>query len=164
MKFRYLLLSILIVVALVSAAPAVELEENPLGSVPPDDPRMESYSHGGYWLFFIGSLWVVHRFLVTIPPDYFQQEHNLLESWKDSHPVLRWTLIVGKNLLGGLLVVAGTVMLFTPGQGVLAVLLGLSLVDVPGKRALERRIVQRRGVLSVVNRLRARAKQSPLEF
>jgi len=110
--------------------------------------------------FLVGSVWVVHRFLVTIPPDYFQQEHRLLEGWNDSHPVLRGALIFGKNLLGGLLVV----MLFTPGQGILAVLLGLSLVDVPGKRTLERRLIQRTSVLRVVNHLRSRAAQPPLEF
>ncbi len=73
-------------------------------------------------------------------------------------------LIIGKNLLGGLLIVAGLIMLVTPGQGVLSILLGLVLVDVPGKRKVERKIIERKSVLKVVNRLRARAGQPPLEF
>ena len=118
----------------------------------------------GSIVVLIGTLWAGHHFLVTIPPDYFQHDHKRLEILKDAHPALRWTLIIGKNLLGGLLIVAGLVMLVTPGQGVLSILLGLVLVDVPGKRKVERKIIERKSVLKVVNRLRARAGQPPLEF
>jgi len=43
-----------------SAAPETvppKMSENPLGPIPPDDPRMESYSHGGYVLYAIGTIW-----------------------------------------------------------------------------------------------------------
>ena len=33
------------------------LVENPLGEVPPDDPKMESYSHGNYLLQLVRPLW-----------------------------------------------------------------------------------------------------------
>jgi hypothetical protein len=55
-------------------------------------------------------------------------------------------------------------MIFTPGQGILSLLLGLTLIDIPGKRTLERKIIQRPSVLRVVNHLRARADKPPLEF
>ncbi len=115
-------------------------------------------------VMLVASMWIAHRFLTTIPPDYFRHEHKRYDRFKHLHPALRWTLILGKNLLGGLLILAGIVMIFTPGQGVLSLLLGLVLVDVPGKRTLERKIIQRPSVLKVVNRLRARAGQRPLEF
>ena len=38
-----------------AAAPV--MEEHPLGDVPPDDPRMESYSHGNYILGVVDFLW-----------------------------------------------------------------------------------------------------------
>jgi len=110
------------------------------------------------------SVWAVRHFLLTIPADYFTQEHRPLERWRDVHPVLRRALIIGKNLLGAMLVVAGVVMLFTPGQGALALLLGVSLLDIPGKRAIERRIVERPSVLKLVNSMRAKANRPPLEF
>jgi hypothetical protein len=113
---------------------------------------------------FIGSLWIAHYFLVTIPADYFASSHNRFEPWHDSRPLLRWTVLVAKNLLGVLLIMGGLVMFFTPGQGILTLLLGLALVDIPGKRAVERKIIQRPSVLKVVNRLRARAHQPPLRF
>jgi hypothetical protein len=118
----------------------------------------------GSIVVLIGTLWAGHRFLVTIPPDYFQHDHKRLEILDGANPALRWSVIIAKNLLGGVLIVAGLVMLLTPGQGVLSILLGLVLVDVPGKRKLERKIIKRKSVLKVVNRLRARAGQKPLEF
>jgi STE24 endopeptidase len=33
------------------------LVDNPLGEIPPDDPKMESYSHGNYVLYLVDSLW-----------------------------------------------------------------------------------------------------------
>ena len=115
-------------------------------------------------VMLVGTLWAGHRFLTTIPADFFRHEHKRFALWQDSHPVWRWSVIVAKNLLGGLLILAGLVMLITPGQGVLSILLGLALVDVPGKRTLERKILQRPTVLKLVNRLRARSGQPPLEF
>jgi hypothetical protein len=128
--------------------------------------------HAGFTAFVIVSwiallvfsLWAVRHFLLTIPADYFTHEHQPLERWRDYHPVLRRVLIVGKNALGAILFAAGVVMLFTPGQGVLAMLLGVSLLDVPGKRAVERYIVQRPSVLRLVNALRAKADRAPLRF
>ena len=80
------------------------------------------------------------------------------------HPAWRWTLAIAKNLFGALLVVLGVVMIFTPGQGLLALVLGISLLDIPGKRALERRLIQQPKVLGVINRMRARAGRPPLVF
>jgi hypothetical protein len=118
----------------------------------------------GSIVFVIVSLWAVHRFLVTIPPDYFHHEHKRFDRWRDSRPALRYSVLVGKNALGGVLVLLGLVMLFTPGQGVLSILLGLSLLDIPGKRTLERKLIRQEGVLKVVNHLRARRGQPPLVF
>jgi hypothetical protein len=55
-------------------------------------------------------------------------------------------------------------MFFTPGQGILTLLLGMSLVDVPGKQRLMRKLIRRPRVLKVINRLRAKADQPPLEI
>jgi Putative transmembrane protein (PGPGW) len=110
----------------------------------------------------VASVLMVHYFLITIPADYFAREHKPLERWRNLHPALRVTLLVVKNVVGALLIVVGVVMFVTPGQGMLTVLLGLTLVDFPGKRALERRIIERPIVLKVVNRLRTRANRPPL--
>jgi hypothetical protein len=81
------------------------------------------------------------------------------------HPLLRLGGIVGKNLAGTLLIIIGFVMALpgVPGQGFLTMLIGLTLVDFPGKRRLERALVRRPAVLGAVNKLRARFNRSALE-
>ncbi|MGD9723097.1 MAG: PGPGW domain-containing protein [Pirellulales bacterium] len=115
-------------------------------------------------VIFIVSVWVAYRFMLAIPADYFAQKHKRLDPWRDSHPALRYTVLVVKNVVGAVLIVLGLIMLVTPGQGLLSLLIGLSLVDIPGKQALQRRIIQRKEVLRVVNHLRRRAGKPPLEF
>jgi len=44
----------------------------------------------------------------------------------------------------------------------IAVLAGITLMDLPGKRALERRLIALPLVLTVINRLRARHGRPPL--
>lgn len=112
----------------------------------------------------VGSLWICHYVLITIPPDYFGKKHKPFEQWRTSKPALWWTVMIAKNLVGGLLIVAGLIMFVTPGQGILTLLLGVSLMDFPGKWALERKIIGQPAVLKLINRLRSRAQQPPLEL
>ncbi|HEX3726508.1 MAG TPA: PGPGW domain-containing protein [Pirellulales bacterium] len=115
-------------------------------------------------LLLVGTLWAVRWYLISIPPDHFAPEHTPLGAWRRSHPALRWAVLVAKNLCGVLLALVGVIMLVTPGPGWFALLLGLSLVDLPGKRAVEQWIVQRPPILRAINHLRARAAQPALEF
>ena len=55
-------------------------------------------------------------------------------------------------------------MLALPGQGVLTILAGLALLDFPGKRALELKILKRPSILGAVNWLRERRGREPLRF
>jgi hypothetical protein len=103
-------------------------------------------------------------YVVAIPADNFALGHKRLDAWRDSHPALRWTVLVAKNLLGFLMILAGMTMIVTPGPGWLAIILGLGLVDVPGKRHLERRIIQAPGIRQMVDRARAKAGKPPLVF
>jgi hypothetical protein len=50
-------------------------------------------------------------------------------------------LIVVKNILGFILFLAGIVMIFLPGQGLLTILLGILLLSFPGKRRLVKYLV-----------------------
>jgi hypothetical protein len=51
-----------------------------------------------------------------------------------------------------------------PGQGLLTILIALILLDFPGKRSLERRIIARPKVLRAVNGLRTKAGRPPLHL
>jgi Putative transmembrane protein (PGPGW) len=112
----------------------------------------------------VGSLWICRYVLITIPPDYFNRPHKHFEHWRTARPALWWSVMIGKNAIGALLIVTGLIMFFTPGQGILTLLFGISLVDFPGKHALLLKLVRRPSVLMLINRLRARADRAPLEI
>jgi hypothetical protein len=111
----------------------------------------------------IVSLLIAGYFLVQISPTYFQDSHSR-EFWVDRHRLLRLPARISKNILGALLVVLGILLALpgVPGQGLITVLVGLVLLDLPGKRRLERRIVSRPRVLRAINGLRKRFDRAPL--
>jgi len=100
-----------------------------------------------------------------MPADHFTRPRTAPNHVRQ-HPVLRIVLRVTKNVAGVILLAAGLVMAIpmVPGPGVLFILLGLSLTDIPGKRALGRYIVSRPLVLRPINTLRARWNRPPLQL
>ncbi len=101
-------------------------------------------------------------FVARIPPDYFSHPHRHRLSAQAGHPLVLLFLAAVKNLLGALFLLAGLVMLFTPGQGLLTMLVGLMLMNYPGKYRLERWLVTRPRVLQALNWIRARTGHPPL--
>jgi hypothetical protein len=71
--------------------------------------------------------------------------------------------MVAKNVLGVGLVVLGLIMALpgVPGQGLLTMFIGIVLLDLPGKRAFERRIIAKPTILHACNRLRLRFGKKP---
>jgi len=74
--------------------------------------------------------------------------------------------VVGKNIAGVLLVVLGIVLSLpgVPGQGLLTVLLGVMLLDFPGRHRLEQKLLSRPSIANAINRLRGRFDKPPLEL
>src|SRR6266508_6127187 len=91
---------------------------------------------------FTISLAIVSFILVKIPPDYFHKDRPR-DLWSDRHPAVRLLGLFSKNLLGVVLVVLGILLSIpgVPGQGLLTILLGIMLLDFPGKLGLEHKIV-----------------------
>ncbi|MEP6569703.1 MAG: hypothetical protein ABJC10_08020 [Acidobacteriota bacterium] len=110
-----------------------------------------------FLITFAISLGIVAFIMVNIPPDYFRKERPR-EFWVNRHPAVRLLGILVKNLLGVALVVLGIILSIpgVPGQGILTILLGIMLLDFPGKRDLEHRLVSRPRVLYAINKLRHR--------
>jgi len=108
------------------------------------------------------SFFAVGAVLARIPADYFVNPAARLPI--DRHPVLKVLVVVGRNLLGYVLVALGVVLSLpgVPGQGVLTILMGVMLIDLPGKHRVARWLVTRRPVLAAVNRMRARVGREPL--
>lgn len=121
----------------------------------------------GAGLFVLSSLLslaAVTAVLVALPAGYFRGAETSAP-WP-SAPLLRAVWRIGKNLLGLALVGLGLLLSLPgiPGQGLLTVLIGVILLDLPGKRGVERRLVARPAVLRTINRLRARFNRPPMEL
>jgi hypothetical protein len=113
---------------------------------------------------FVGSLILIPVLCVRMGDDYFMPHRDKDETLAGRHPTIRWTGLILKNVIGLLLVAAGLAMLFLPGQGVLTMVIGIMMMNFPGKRRLELRLIRLPGVLRAINYLRARAKHPPLQL
>lgn len=113
---------------------------------------------------FLGTLLVVPWMLVRLPANYFRRQRKQRVPMRFQHPAVRLVLLVGKNLLGGFFVVMGVAMLVLPGQGLLTILIGLILLDFPGKFRVQRYLVTRRPVWRGINWLRERAGRPRLRL
>src|SRR5262249_19574684 len=71
---------------------------------------------------------------------------------------------VARNVLGAGLIGAGVAMLVLPGQGILTILIGVSIIDLPLKRRVLRRLLQQPKIQEGVQRLRSKAGKPPLVF
>jgi len=116
------------------------------------------------WLFAlsIGSLLLTIVLLpvvvVRLPADHFVADRRERQARRG---VVGWCWRVLKNLLGAVFALAGVAMLLLPGQGLLTILIGLLLLDFPGKRALELRLLRRPALRGFLDRMRARRGVPP---
>jgi hypothetical protein len=110
---------------------------------------------GVFVLTFVVSLGAVAAVVVRLPANYFREDY--MSPLAEQHPIVRWTGVILKNVLGTLLVLLGLFLSLPgiPGQGLLTILIGVMLLSFPGKRRLERRLVSRPSVLAAINALRA---------
>ena len=117
-------------------------------------------SIGSGMAFALGAIavpWIV----VNMPSDTFSRQRP---SWLDHQPAaIRVPLRLLKNVVAVALVVVGIAMLVLPGQGIVAILLGVMLCDFPGKRILQRWILAKPTVLNSLNWLRQKFSKPPLD-
>lgn len=108
-----------------------------------------------------GSVILAPIIIAQLPADYFQEQpRRPREESRRAHPLLHYTVASIKNLLGAALIVVGAVMVPFPGQGLLTMIVGLGIVDLPGKHRLVTAIVRRPAVLRSLNWIRAKSHKS----
>jgi len=120
---------------------------------------------GGLWLgvaisavLAVGSIALVAYIVVHWRSDHFKH-HVPGTPPEPQHPLAA----VAKNVAGVVLVLLGLVMALPgiPGQGILTMIVGLTLIDFPGKRGMERRLIGRPRILHAINRLRGGVPRAP---
>ena len=118
-------------------------------------------------LIFVGSfllnLAIVSVILVKLPKDHFAKNRKT-KFWDGPNPALHAAKVIGKNLLGVILVALGVVLSLpgVPGQGLLTILLGVMLLDFPGRERLEQKLLSKPSIVNTINKLRGRFGKPPL--
>ncbi|MCA1818421.1 MAG: hypothetical protein LC746_18945 [Acidobacteria bacterium] len=135
----------------------------------------EKWAHVTWTQVLYGALLFVGTFVVTtaivffivvkLPADYFspRNRRKFMARW---NPAARWAAIAGKNVLGLALVAAGVVLSLpgVPGPGLVTILLGVMLLDFPGKRKLQLKIVRQKNVRRELDRIRKKFGKQPFEL
>jgi len=118
---------------------------------------------GGYLASAVLSLGLAGAVVVLLPAEYFR---NAGRRPRPGRPAVSLAGRIARNLIGVVLVAAGVILALPgmPGQGLVTLVLGLMLLDIPGRRRLARRLLGRGAVLSRLNRLRARFGRPPLRL
>ena len=122
----------------------------------------------GLFIFVAGfllSIAAVILVLVRLPVHYFCGP-DPPPFWPDGPAWARWTARIVKNLAGAILIALGLLLSLPgiPGPGLLTILIGLMLLDLPAKRSLEKKIIARPAIFRTVNRLRSYFHRPPLEL
>jgi archaellum biogenesis protein FlaJ (TadC family) len=112
---------------------------------------------------FVLSLILVPMMVVRIPSDYFSYKKRHPKKPEKYPPAIRIVLLVLKNILGIVLILAGMLMLVLPGQGLFTMFVGIMMMNFPGKYKLERWIVARGPILKSINWMRRQAGHEPLK-
>ncbi len=110
----------------------------------------------------VASMIIVPVLVVRMQADYFLAERDAEQSMGVRHPAWRVTGVALKNFAGALLVIGGLLMCVLPGQGLLTILIGLAVMDFPGKRKLELWLIRRKPVHWAIDKMRQKAARPPL--
>jgi len=105
-------------------------------------------------VMLVVSLVAIPWYLCRLPESYL-----VLDPKPQAHGLTKRVL---KNLAGGVLVLLGVLMLVLPGQGLLTIFVGLTLLDFPKKREWIKRLLLRPRLFKIINSIRERLGHPPL--
>ncbi|MEN8190893.1 MAG: PGPGW domain-containing protein [Thermodesulfobacteriota bacterium] len=113
---------------------------------------------------FLISLLIIPFLLTRASKEYFLVHIGHHEEEECDRGAICPVLSVIRNILGGILLAAGIAMLFLPGQGILTILLALTLLDLPGKEKLLAWAISKPSIQHGLNWIREKAHKEPFLF
>jgi purine-cytosine permease-like protein len=105
------------------------------------------------------SIFITPYVIINIPEDYFISKRRVPKKGI----VYLFTRIV-KNLFGLFVGLIGLIMIFTPGQGLLFLLIGFIMLNFPGKYRLEKKLIKNKRIYIMINKIRKRHNQPPIRL
>ena len=113
---------------------------------------------------FLGSLVAVPWLIGRLPADYFLTHWQRVDERRRQHPLAQLLVPLLRNLAGGVLLLAGVAMLLLPGQGLLTMVIGLCVMDFPGKRRLLDWMVEKQAIQQGLHWIRRKRGKEGLVF
>jgi hypothetical protein len=115
-------------------------------------------------LTFVGSLIVIPWLVLRMHAEYFIRHRQEVIERHKRHPVLTIIILLIRNSFGFFLLASGVIMLLLPGQGILTMVIGLSLMDFPGKHRLTDRVMRNKELQHSLNWIRRKGHKKELVF
>jgi hypothetical protein len=109
-------------------------------------------------LTIIASIVLVPLFIKHIPIDYFTNSKYHQIKLNNAYNIAKFIL---RNILGLLLIIAGIIMLLTPGKGIISIIIGLFLMQFKGKYKLEKKLIQNDATFKTLNWIREKTNKKP---
>lgn len=114
----------------------------------------------GSFVYLVAFLLLMPFIASKIPKDYFSSAQK--KSYAPKNLILYLIYKVIKNLIGLSFFVVGLLLLLTPGQGIIGILIGSLLLDYPGKYRFQRWLINKKPVLDGLNWLRKIGGAEPI--
>jgi len=109
----------------------------------------------------IASLALAPLAIARLPVDYFQPDRPPRKLPEGRQPLVHSTLTALRNVFGIFLIVAGAAMVVLPGQGLLTMVVGVAVLDFPGKHDMVNALGRRPVVMRSLNWIRAKTHKPP---
>ena len=128
---------------------------------------IEQYGYLLKWLGIVSivtftvSLLLIPWLIRKLPEDHFLQKKKKPVAKNIFQRSFHLFLQCSRNILGFILLLAGIIMLFLPGQGILTMLLGLSMLDFPGKHRFITTLLRRSEIRQALNWVRKKTGRAP---
>lgn len=113
---------------------------------------------------FLISLLAIPLLIARLSADYFLTHEKLVHERHKRHPAIALAILIIRNSLGAILLLAGIAMLILPGQGLLTIIIAISLIDVPGKQKMLNQIIRRHSIQQALNWIRHKTGHEPFRF
>ena len=111
-------------------------------------------------VMFVASIFLIPKFLKNMPIDYFINPKYHQVEVKGFKQIM---IFIIKNIIGLFFIIIGVIMIFTPGQGVISIIIGLFLMQFKGKFYLEKKLIQNNITFNTLNWIRKKINKPNFE-
>ena len=108
-------------------------------------------------LMFVLSIAFIPWLVGHLRSDYFLFEDSNSSAGENSFSPVALLKMLLRNFAGLLLLCAGILMLFLPGQGIITIIIALALLDFPAKHSLIQKLVSPDSVRKSLNWIREKS-------